>query len=77
VVTASGLLFIGATVYDNMFRAFDSRTGRVLWETTLPAAGNATPAVYAVNGKQYVVIGAGGGKWGAQSGGTYVAFALP
>jgi quinoprotein glucose dehydrogenase len=77
VVTASGLLFIGATVYDNMFRAFDSRTGRVLWETTLPAAGNATPAVYAVNGKQYVVIGAGGGKWGAASGGTYVAFALP
>ena len=77
VVTASGLLFIGATVYDNMFRAFDSRTGRVLWETTLPAAGNATPAVYAVDGKQYVVIGAGGGKWGAESGGTYVAFALP
>ena len=77
VVTASGLLFIGATVYDNMFRAFDSRTGRVLWETTLPAAGNATPAVYAVDGKQFVVIGAGGGKWGAESGGTYVAFALP
>jgi quinoprotein glucose dehydrogenase len=77
VATASGLLFIGATVYDNMFRALDSRTGRVLWETTLPAAGNATPAVYAVDGKQYVVIGAGGGKWGAESGGTYVAFALP
>ena len=77
VVTASGLLFIGATVYDNKFRAFDSRTGRVLWETPLPAAGNATPAVYEVGNKQYVVIAAGGGKWGAESGGSYVAFALP
>jgi quinoprotein glucose dehydrogenase len=77
VVTASGLLFIGATVYDNKFRAFDARTGRVLWEATLPAAGNATPAVYEVNGRQFVVIAAGGGKWGAPSGGSYVAFALP
>ena len=49
----------------------------MLWETTLPAAGNATPAVYDVNGKQYVVIAAGGGKWDAPSGGSYVAFALP
>jgi quinoprotein glucose dehydrogenase len=77
VVTASGLVFIGATVYDNKFHAFDARTGRLLWETTLPAAGNATPAVYEVEGKEYVVIAAGGGKWGAPSGGTYVAFALP
>jgi quinoprotein glucose dehydrogenase len=77
VVTASGLVFIGATVYDNKFHAFDARTGRLLWDTTLPAAGNATPAVYEVGGKEYVVIGAGGGKWGAPSGGTYVAFALP
>jgi quinoprotein glucose dehydrogenase len=77
VVTASGVLFIGATNYDNKFRAFDAHTGAVLWETTLPAAGNATPAVYEVNGKQYVVIAAGGGKWGAPSGGTYVAFSLP
>jgi quinoprotein glucose dehydrogenase len=77
VVTASGLLFIGATNYDKKFRAFDARTGKLLWETTLPAAGNATPAVYEVDGKQYVVIGAGGGKWGAPSGGSYVAFALP
>lgn len=77
VVTASGLLFIGATVYDKKFRAFDAGTGKVLWETTLPAAGNATPAVYEVNGKQYVVIAAGGGKWGAPSGGSYVAFTLP
>lgn len=77
VVTASGLVFIGATNYDRKFRAFAARTGEVLWETTLPAAGNATPAVYAVNGTQYVVIAAGGGKWGAPSGGHYVAFALP
>ena len=77
VVTASGLVFIGATVYDNKFHAFDARTGRLLWQTTLPAAGNATPAVYEVDGREYVVIGAGGGKWGAPSGGTYVAFALP
>lgn len=77
VVTAGGLVFIGATVYDRKFRAFDARTGEKLWETTLPAAGNATPAVYQINGKQYIVIAAGGGKWGAPSGGTYVAFALP
>lgn len=76
VVTASGLLFIGATSYDNRFHAFDARTGALLWETTLPAAGNATPAVYEVNGKQYVVIAAGGGKSKAPSGGTYVAFSL-
>jgi quinoprotein glucose dehydrogenase len=77
VVTASGLLFIGATNYDNAFRAFDARTGKLLWQATLPAAGNATPAIYAVDGRQYVVIAAGGGKWGAASGGSYVAFALP
>ena len=77
VVTAGGLVFIGATNYDNKFRAFDAATGKVLWETTLPAAGNATPAVYEVDGKQFVVIAAGGGKWGAPSGGSYVAFALP
>jgi quinoprotein glucose dehydrogenase len=77
VVTAGGLLFIGATNYDRKFRAFDAASGTVLWETTLPAAGNATPAVYEVNGKQHVVIAAGGGKWGAPSGGSYVAFALP
>ena len=77
VVTAGGLLFIGATNYDRKFRAFDAGTGRLLWETTLPAAGNATPAVYDVGGRQFVAIAAGGGKWGAPSGGSYVAFALP
>lgn len=78
IVTASGLVFIGATNYDRKFRAFDADTGKVLWETTLPFAGNATPATYAINGKQYVVIPAGGGKArGAASGGVFVAFALP
>lgn len=78
IVTAGGLLFIGATNYDKKFRAFDKATGELLWETTLPFAGNATPATYMVNGRQYVVIAAGGGKdLKSPSGGTYVAFALP
>jgi quinoprotein glucose dehydrogenase len=81
VVTAGGLLFIGATCFDKKFRAFDKRTGKLLWEATLPFAGNDTPATYEVNGRQYVVIGAGGGATAAgrsaPSGGVYVAFALP
>ena len=77
VVTANGLLFIGATTYDNKFHAYDKRTGKLLWETTLPAAGNATPSLYMMNGRQYIVIACGGGKNGAKSGGTFVAFALP
>ena len=77
VVTAGGLLFIGATTHDRKFRAFDKTTGELLWEYTLPAGGNATPALYQVNGREYIVIGAGGGKWGESSGGSYVAFALP
>ncbi len=77
VVTAGGLLFIGATTHDRKFRAFDKSTGKLLWETTLPAGGNATPAVFEINGHEYVVIGAGGGKSGSPSGGSYVAFALP
>ncbi|MBA3441754.1 MAG: PQQ-binding-like beta-propeller repeat protein [Pyrinomonadaceae bacterium] len=75
VVTAGGLIFIGATNYDKKFRAFDKVTGKLLWETVLPTAGNATPATYEVEGRQFVVIGAGGGK-GAPPGGSYVAFAL-
>jgi quinoprotein glucose dehydrogenase len=78
VVTAGGLLFIGATNYDKKFRAFDKSTGKLLWETTLPFAGNATAATYSVNGRQFVVIAAGGGKDPkSPSGGVYVAFALP
>ena len=75
-MTAGGLIFIGATNRDRKFHAYDKTTGKLLWETVLPAAGNATPATYAVEGRQFVVIGAGGGKWGSPSGGTYVAFAL-
>ncbi|MBL8240095.1 MAG: PQQ-binding-like beta-propeller repeat protein [Bryobacterales bacterium] len=77
LVTKSGLLFIGASNFDKKFRAYDKKTGKLLWETLLPFSGNATPATYMVNGKQYVVIAAGGGKSGAASGGAYVAFALP
>jgi quinoprotein glucose dehydrogenase len=77
VVTAGGLIFIGATCYDKKFRALDKATGKLLWETTLPAAGNATPAIYEINGRQFVVIAAGGGKSKDPSGGSYAAFALP
>jgi quinoprotein glucose dehydrogenase len=77
VVTAGGLLFIAATNFDKKFHAFDKATGKLLWETTLPAAGNATPATYEINGRQFVVIAAGGGKSKAPSGGSIVAFALP
>jgi quinoprotein glucose dehydrogenase len=77
IVTSTGLLFIGATTYDNKFHAYDKLTGKLLWETTLPAAGNATPSLYVVNGRAFIVIACGGGKNDAPSGGTYVAFALP
>jgi quinoprotein glucose dehydrogenase len=76
IVTAGGLLFIAAT-QDSKFRAFERNTGKLLWETTLPAPGYATPSTFAVRGKQYVVIAAGGGKLGSKSSDTYVAFALP
>ena len=77
VVTAGGLLFIAATNFDKKLRAFDKLTGALLWETVLPFAGNATPSTYMLNGKQYLVIACGGGKNGAPSGSTIVAFALP
>ncbi len=76
IVTAGGLVFIAATNFDNKIRAFDKANGKLLWEATLPAAGNATPEVYEWKGRQYVLIGCGGGKSGAPSGGEYVAFAL-
>ena len=77
IVTQNGLFIIAATTYDETIRAFNKLTGEVLWEAPLPASGNATPSTYMVDGKQYIVIAAGGGKNGAPSGGTYVAFALP
>ncbi|MCY3593613.1 MAG: PQQ-binding-like beta-propeller repeat protein [Bacteroidetes bacterium] len=76
VITSGGLIFIAATK-DERFRAFNKDSGTLLWETQLPAGGYATPATYAVNGKQYVVIAAGGGKMGTKSGDAYLAFALP
>jgi quinoprotein glucose dehydrogenase len=76
IVTAGGLLFIAAT-YDEKLRAFDTKTGKVIWEHQLPAGGFATPATYMVNGKQYIVIAAGGTRYALKSGGSYVAFALP
>ena len=77
IVTAGGLVFIGATNFDKKFHAFDKQTGKLLWETVLPFAGNATPATYEINGRQYVVIAASGGKaLNLPSGGVYVAFAL-
>lgn len=76
LVTANGLLFIAASK-DEKFRAFDRHTGKLLWETTLPASGFATPVTYFWNGKQYVVIACGGTKLGTKTGNQYVAFALP
>ncbi len=76
-VTAGGLVFIAATNFDKKFRAFDKSTGALLWETTLPFSANTTPAIYEIDGKEYVVIAAGGGKDPkSKSGGVYVAFAL-
>ncbi len=75
VVTKGGLLFIAATK-DGKFRAFNKRTGELLWETPLPTAAFATPAIYQHNGKQYVVIACGGGKMKTLSGDSYIAFAL-
>jgi len=76
VATSSGLLFIAATK-DEKIRAFDQKTGEILWEDELPASGYATPATYMVDDKQYLVIACGGGKLGTKSGDSYVAFALP
>jgi glucose dehydrogenase len=78
VVTAGGVLFIGATVADRRFRAFDTSNGKVLWETELPFAGVATPSTYMIDGRQYVVIAASGGRDPKSPvGGAYIAFALP
>ena len=76
LVTGSGLIFIAAT-RDERIRALDKKTGRILWQAALPAAGYASPSTYSVNGKQYVVIACGGGKLNTKSGDRYVAFALP
>ena len=78
IVTAGGVLFIGATVHDRIFHAFDSRSGKLLWQTVLPFAGMATPATYMVDGRQFVVIASSGGRDpNGPVGGAYIAFALP
>ncbi len=75
LITAGGLLFIAATK-DGLFRAFHKESGELLWQAELPAAGFATPATYAVDGTQYIVIACGGTKLGTRKGDSYVAFSL-
>ena len=78
VLTSSGLLFIGATIYDRKLRAFDAKTGKLLWQANLPYAGTATPSTYMIDGRQYVVIATSGARDAkGPQGAAYVAFALP
>jgi quinoprotein glucose dehydrogenase len=78
LVTAGNVLFIGATLYDQKFRAFDSLTGKLLWETRLPFAGMAAPITYAIGGRQFVVIATSNARNPkGQRGSAYVALALP
>jgi glucose dehydrogenase len=78
ILTAGGVLFIGATIYDRKLRAFEAATGKLLWEVDLPFAGTAAPSTYMIDGKQYIVIATSGARdpKGPQ-GAAYVAFALP
>jgi quinoprotein glucose dehydrogenase len=77
IVTKGGVVFIGGTK-DEMFHAFDARTGKLIWRTKLPFGGYATPCTYMAGGKQYVLIAAGGGgKQRTKAGDAFVAFALP
>ena len=75
IVTLGGILIIAATM-DEKIRAYNQKTGELLWEDKLPAAGYATPSTYKVNDKQYIVIACGGGKLGTKSGSSYVAYSL-
>jgi quinoprotein glucose dehydrogenase len=74
LVTASGLVFIAGT-RDERIRAFDKKTGKIVWEYQLPAGGFATPITYEVKGRQYIAIAVGGGR-GSNPGGWYIAFSL-
>ena len=77
VITAGGLIFIGATM-DDYLRALDISTGKQLWQSRLPAGGQATPMSYEWNGRQFVVIYAGGNaRLGTRLGDSVIAFALP
>jgi quinoprotein glucose dehydrogenase len=78
LVTAGGLVFIAASFFDDTLRAFDVDSGKILWESPLPAGGQAAPMTYRFHAKQYVVIAAGGhGKAGTKQGDSVVAYALP
>ena len=77
MATAGGVIFVAATA-DEKIRAFEKSSGRLLWEHQLPAGGYATPGLYMIDGRQYVVIAAGGhGRLGTKLGDFVVAFALP
>jgi quinoprotein glucose dehydrogenase len=77
IVTAGGVVFSAATM-DNYIRAFDAESGKEIWKHELPAGGQATPMTYSLNGKQYLVIAAGGhGKLGTKQGDYVLAFTLP
>jgi quinoprotein glucose dehydrogenase len=78
IATAGGLVFIGATV-DGMFRAFDAKTGKVLWQATVDAPAHSIPSTYiGGDGRQYVVLPAGGGGFlQGPTGDSFIAFALP
>jgi quinoprotein glucose dehydrogenase len=76
IVTAGGLVFIAASL-DDRFRAFDTDTGKLLWEVKLPAGGQATPMTYAIDGRQFLVIAAGGYKGDSTRGDYLIAYALP
>lgn len=77
VGTSGGIVFVAATA-DEKIRAFEKQSGKVLWEYQLPAGGYATPSIYVLGGRQYVVIAAGGGgKNATKAGDSIVAFALP
>ena len=77
ITTAGGLIFVAASL-DGHLRAFSTKDGRMQWEVPLPASGQATPMTYQVNGKQYIVIAAGGhGKLGTKLGDYVVAYTLP
>jgi len=78
ILTAGGVLFIGATLHDKKIRAFDPNNGKLLWDAQLPYAGNATPITYMAGGRQYILIQADNARdKNAAQGAAYVAFALP
>jgi quinoprotein glucose dehydrogenase len=76
VVTRGGLVFIAATP-DSKIRAFDKSSGKIIWEAALPFPAYATPCIYFLDGKEYIVVACGGQKLGSPAGDCYIAFAIP